>query len=185
MVRAKWICSVFEPNKQPTKKLLQLIRVFEGHGGLQRRRRLLVHLLVLQQPLDQLPQRQLFLAANQLVLPLEHDKAFEIGVQMRLGTHLDKRLGVTREREARYVKVVMIHMSIHAKQLLKDRRHRGNEVLGEHPVLTLIVRRSLEQIGNVLEKRVDVLIGTHLPNIPCPKRTLTGLLPRLSVQRYV
>lgn len=166
MVRAKWICGVFEANKQPTKKLLQLIRVFEGHGGLQRRRRLLVHLLVLQQPLDQLPQRQLFLAANQLVLPLEHDKAFEIGVQMRLGTHLDKRLDVTREREARYVKVVMIHMSIHAKQLLKDRRHRGNEVFREHPVLALIVRRSLEQIGNVLEKRVDVLIGAHLSNTP-------------------
>ena len=83
-------------NKQPTKKLLQLIRVFEGHGGLQRHRRLLVHLLVFQQPLDQLPQRQLLLAANQLVLPLEHHKAFEIGVQMRLGTHLDKRLDVTR-----------------------------------------------------------------------------------------
>lgn len=157
---------MFEANKQPTKKLLQLIRVFEGHGGLQRRRRLLVHLLVLQQPLDQLPQRQLFLAANQLVLPLEHDKAFEIGVQVRLGAHLDKRLGVTRDREARYVKVVMIHMSIHAKQLLKDRRHRGNEVFREHPVLALIVRRSLEQIGNVLEKRVDVLIGAHLSNTP-------------------
>ena len=69
-------------DKQPTKKLSQLIRVFEGHGGLQRRRRLLVHLLVFQQPLDQLPQRQLFLAVNQLVLPLEHDKAFEIGVQI-------------------------------------------------------------------------------------------------------
>lgn len=78
------------------KKLLQLVRVFEGHGGLHGRRRLLVHLFVFQQPLDQLPQRELLLAANQLVLPLEHHEAFEICVQMRLRPHLDK--GLKRQR---------------------------------------------------------------------------------------
>lgn len=141
MVLIKWICSVFD--KQPTKKLSQLIRVFEGQRGLHRRGCFFVHMLVFQQPFNQLPQRQLFLAANQLVLPFEHHKAFEICVEMRLSANLNEGLGMTGF-DRFYVQVMMIHMSVHAKQLLKDRRNSGKEVLGEHSVLTLVIRRSLE-----------------------------------------
>lgn len=103
---------------------------------------------------------------------------------MGFSAHLDKRLEV-RPHNEQYIQVMMIHMGVNTKQLLKYIRYCRDKVFRKNTILAFIVGRTLEEIGNVLEEGIDILVCTHLPLKPHAMPTLTGLLPWESVHKYV
>ena len=49
--------------------------------------------------------------------------------------------------------MVMVHMSIHSEEFLKDCTTHGHEVVGEHALVALVERRRAKHVGDALEKR--------------------------------
>lgn len=65
-------------------------------------------------------------------------------------------------KNAPYIKMVVVDMCIHAKELLEKDFYCLHVIRRKRSIFAFIKGRTLEEVRNVLEKRVYILICSHL-----------------------